>query len=198
MVIVAGVALVAWVVWIPVSGHTWNTELKAKYAKEVGCDDTNDCFEALLIWIGPLIVTLVYSFFAIVLWLLDHPKRQEGMAIKVCAFLPLRPTLPTHSLSPAQAFGASTLLVLFAMWIATSLAGVSEGTAGAIFMFAVSGFIATVMLVASTFGTDHLAAEASHWLDEFVRNNKNLCDWIKGMFVVTSAPIFGLCVLLRE
>jgi hypothetical protein len=170
MALDALLALLVWIIWILVSGHTWNGELKTKYAKEVGCNDKNDCFEALLIWIGPLIVTLVYAFFAVVIWLLESPSRQEGMAVK--------------------AFGSSTLLVLFAMWIATSLAGVSEGTAGAIFMFAVSAFIASVMLVVSTFGTENMQAEASHWADEFLRNNKGICDWLKGMFVVTSTPFF--------
>ena len=142
---------------------------------DVTCTHVYDtCLNTFMIWVGPFLVStgfLFLSFFSS--FIREGPKESGPLKfVKVWMFL------------------------LFAMWVAASLAGAGAGVSTALTAFVLSALIASVVLVIISYS----AAERKERLQSFqtlcVEKYGNLMDLFRGLVVITCTPIAVVWIAL--
>lgn len=167
LLIVACITLGTWIGWVNHKKNTWDESKKTEYAHRAGCPDPDDCLAGFILWLAPLLCSAVLLFFA-------------GF---------------THAFRPGQhkaeykMLGAAVALVCLALWVASSLAGVSKGLTAAIFFFALASLVAVCITLSTAVegGFDRLLKEMHKKSEEATSSIDP--DWLRATFVITCAPL---------
>ncbi len=135
----------------------------------------NHCSNMFIVWVGPFLVSLgllFLSFFA--------------------SFLKATGTIEQE----AMKFAKLWFFLLFALWIASSLAGAGAGVSVTLAALTLSAFVASAILLASSFSSTERGERVYQvWMD-LVEKYRKYLNIAKGLLVVTTAPVFVVYLAL--
>mmetsp|Transcript_1757 Transcript_1757/g.1957 ORF Transcript_1757/g.1957 Transcript_1757/m.1957 type:complete len:902 (-) Transcript_1757:112-2817(-) len=134
------------------------------------CLDVFDvCSNMFIVWVGPFLVSLglfFLSFFA--------------------TFLKATGTIEQEALKFAKVW----LFLLFAMWIASSLAGAGAGVSVTLAALTLSAFVASSILLAASFSNAERGEKVNEVWKNLLESYSKYLNVAKGLMVVTCAPVF--------
>lgn len=146
----------------------WNDECPENCMKVY-----DNCSNMFIVWVGPFLVSLgllFLSFFA--------------------TFLKATGTIEQEALKFAKLW----FFLLFAMWIASSLAGAGAGVSVTLAALTLSAFIASAILLASSFTHVERSERVKEVWNNLLEKYESHLNIAKGLLVVTTTPVF--CVYL--
>uniref|UniRef100_A0A6U4J9U0 Uncharacterized protein n=1 Tax=Phaeomonas parva TaxID=124430 RepID=A0A6U4J9U0_9STRA len=166
-ILIGVITLASWLGWVIHKDNEWSTAQQRQYAENLDCPEHQDCLGGFLLWISPLLCASVLFFYA-------------GFAYTF---------RPGRKQSELKMLGASTGLVMIALWVASSLAGVSEGLTSGIFFFALAALIGVGITVAlmSEGGWQKIFADMKNKGKDAVAGVDP--DWIRALFMITAGPL---------
>uniref|UniRef100_A0A7R9YA23 Uncharacterized protein n=1 Tax=Pinguiococcus pyrenoidosus TaxID=172671 RepID=A0A7R9YA23_9STRA len=167
LILIATITLASWLGWVIEGDNEWSKERKSDYAEDLDCDDNQDCLGGFLLWISPLLCAAVLYFYAAFAFTFRPGRKQSELKI----------------------LGAVMLLVILSLWVASSLAGVSEGLTAGIFFFALAALVAVGITSAllTEGGLEALLAEMKEKGEKAVSGVHP--DWLRALFVLTAGPL---------
>jgi len=147
---------------------------------EENCDESciqvyDHCYNTFIIWVGPFLASiglLFLSFFASFLRVDGTPEQE------------------------ASKFASVWLFLLFAFWVAASLAGVGQGVSTTLAVLVLASFIAAAIFLAIAYNSkerkDRFDAVKKHLLEKY----GSLLDVFRGLLVVTCTPVIIFYILV--
>lgn len=140
------------------------------------CTDVyDDCLNAFIVWVGPLLVSMSLVFLSFFSTFLRQDGSSEQGIIN---------------------FGKLWLFLLFAMWVTASLAGAGSGITATLAAVTLASFVASVFFLSTSFSReDQKARKKQVWKRIKDKYGAHL-DAVRGLFVVTCAPVALVYVFL--
>ncbi len=142
-----------------------------KDCPEICVDVYDQCSNMFIVWVGPFLVSLGLFFLSFFASFLRKTGTVEQEAIK---------------------FTKIWFFLIFAMWIAGSLAGAGAGVSTTLAALTLSAFIASAILIA--FSLSHAEREervTQLWMN-LIEKYHDYLNIAKGLLVVTAAPVFAV------
>ena len=131
----------------------------------------DNCPNVFIIWVGPFLVSLGLFFLSFFATFLKATGTIEQEAVK---------------------FAKIWFFLLFALWIASSLAGAGAGVSVTLAALTLSAFVASAILLASSFTHIERKEKVFQLWMSLVEKYRSYLNLAKGLLVVTSAPVFVL------
>ena len=129
----------------------------------------DSCPNMFIVWVGPFLVSLgllFLSFFA--------------------TFMKATGTIEQEALK----FAKMWFFLLFAMWVASALAGAGAGVSVTLAALTLSAFVASAIMIAASFShTERGEKVLEVWMN-LVESYRQYLNVAKGLLVVTTSPVF--------
>lgn len=93
-------------------------------------------------------------------------------------------------------FGAVWILILFGMWVTTSLAGAAAGVISALAALTLASFVASAVFFVVSTSSQERSRNAAEVMDRVRKKYGDHLDWARGLFVVTCLPIVAVYLVL--
>lgn len=216
LLFVSFVILAMWIVWILIEeDHEWNDVMRLADAEKSGCNPdfskhqecratgTNDkvcfiidaknndilfpngcpstctevykkCSNTFILWVGPLLVSISLIFTS---FFTTFFKADTGHSDMI-------------------QFAKLWLALLFAMWVTASLAGAGAGIGGTLTAMTLASFIASAIFMASMWSRSEQKMYVNKMWQKIHEKFGSYLDFLRGVFVVTCAPILVLYLCL--
>ena len=134
---------------------------------QMQCIDVYDsCLNTFILWVGPLLVSLVLLFLSF-----------------FCTFLRTK----TDEKDIAN-FGKLWIFLLFTVWLTASLAGVGAGVSSALFALTLASFVGSTAFIVSSVSRATQKTTAETLIDNVSEKMGSNFDWVRGLMVVTCGP----------
>ena len=146
-------------------------------ASQLVDDDTYiDCLTPFLMWASPFIAALATFFYACIAYFLDSNAKH----------------------SAPKSFGYVIMFLGFGLWCAASLSGAGSGVTEAFFAFMFMAIIGLGFMVLGAFGLKGVSTEVEQgeFVTEMKQKYAGYSEVLKGLFVVTCAPLFLVYVFI--
>ena len=216
LLFVSFVILTMWIIWILISkDHEWNDVMRLADAEKSGCnpdftkhqecrapgtDDkvcfivdaqNNDilfpkdcpstctevykkCSNTFILWVGPLLVSISLIFTSFFTTFFKADTSQSDMV----------------------QFAKLWMALLFAMWVTASLAGAGAGVSTTLTAMTLASFIASAIFMASMWSRSEQKMYVNQMWQKISDKFGNYLDILRGIFIVTCAPILVLYLCL--
>lgn len=216
LLFVSFVILTMWIIWILIAeDHEWNDVMRLADAEESGChpdftkhqecrapgtDDkvcfivdakNNDilfpkgcpsnctevyqnCSNTFILWVGPLLVSISLIFTSFFTTFFKADTGQSDMV----------------------QFAKLWMALLFAMWVTASLAGAGAGVSTTLTAMTLASFIASAIFMASMWSRSEQKMYVKQMWQKIHDKFGNYLDVLRGLFIVTCAPILVLYLCL--
>mmetsp|Transcript_1128 Transcript_1128/g.1704 ORF Transcript_1128/g.1704 Transcript_1128/m.1704 type:complete len:822 (+) Transcript_1128:37-2502(+) len=136
---------------------------------EICIDVYDKCYNMFIVWVGPFLVSLGLLFLSFFATFLRETGTVEQEAVK---------------------FTKIWCFLLFAMWIALSLAGAGAGISVTLGALTFSAFVSSAMLIAFGLSRSEMEERVMQlWMKLMEKYHEHL-NIAKGLLVLTSAPVF--------
>jgi len=134
----------------------------------------HNCLNTFILWIGPFMASLVLLFLSFFTTFLKTDIGEKDMIN----------------------FGKLWLVLLFAVWVASSLAGVAAGLASALAALTLASFVGSAIFVTASISHSEQKDYATTLRDRVLEKYGSLLNIIKGLAVAMLSPIFLIYLAL--
>ncbi|KAL3934118.1 MAG: hypothetical protein SGBAC_010090 [Bacillariaceae sp.] len=128
----------------------------------------HNCLNTFILWIGPFMASLILLFLSFFTTFLKTDIGEKDMIN----------------------FGKLWLVLLFAVWVASSLAGVAVGLASALTALTLASFVGSAIFVSASVGYSEQKVYATSLRDRMLEKYGSFLDIMKGLAVAMLSPIF--------
>ena len=134
----------------------------------------DNCSDTLIIWVGPILVSLVLFFFSFFASFI----KSESATKDVSNFFKL------------------WMFLMFVFWITISLNAASNLITNTLIILTLAAFVGSALFLASTFSREELKAEQKELWQTFAEKYESWLDVIRGLVLVTMLPVTLLYLTL--
>lgn len=134
----------------------------------------DNCSDTFIIWMGPIVVGLIYFFFALFASFIhsDSPAKDISNFLKVW----------------------TVLMLVF--WVIVSLNGASNKITETLILLTLTAFVGSTLFFLANYTRDELKQEEKDLLHKFVEKYAKYMDIFKGFVLITTLPVIVLYSIL--
>eukprot|EP00051_Salpingoeca_urceolata_P005512 m.73872 g.73872 ORF g.73872 m.73872 type:complete len:928 (-) comp14390_c0_seq2:177-2960(-) len=178
-------ALVMWLHWVLAEDHPWNDQVRANYSQQLGCLDDGpppppgkiDCPAALLVYLGPLIASVIAVVFALLTYFLSYSVGAGRASMS------------------AKIFALAITIGAVSVWSAASIAGAGTGLSSMVMLLIAFVLILLLGITVATVRWDVLSVNLAK-IPLIRRMTQSLANWLKALFVLGFAWLLPFYLVL--